>query len=261
MTPLRVIIVDDEPLARRRLEALLKDEAEIEIAAECEDGASAVAAVKRLSPDVMFLDVQMPGLDGFDVIEALGPARCPAVVFVTAYDEYALKAFDVHAIDYLLKPFDRKRLRQALSRARALALNDREVGRRLIAVIADLRAGRPPERIAVKSRGRVYFVRADEIGWIEASGHYLTLHVGRDQHLIRGTIKEIESRLDRDRFVRVHRSTIVNVDHIKELLPSFHGEYVIVLRDGTRVSSSRGNSVRLQAIIGGGRCSTSRVTR
>jgi two-component system LytT family response regulator len=251
MTPLRVLIVDDEPLARRRLKTLLKDEPEIEIAGECEDGASAVAAAKRLSPDVMFLDVQMPGLDGFDVIETLGPARCPAIVFVTAYDEYALKAFDVHAIDYLLKPFDRQRLRQALTRARALTLNEKNVGRRLIAVMADIRAGRPQERIVIKSRGRVYFVRAEEISWIEASGHYLTLHAGRDEHLIRGTIKDIESRLDRERFVRVHRSTIVNVDHIKELVPSFHGEYVIVFRDGTRVSSSRGYSERLQEIIRG----------
>jgi two-component system LytT family response regulator len=208
MTPLRVLIVDDEPLARRRLKGLLKDEAEIEIAGECEDGASAVAAAKRLSPDVMFLDVQMPGMDGFDVIETLGPARCPAIVFVTAYDEYALKAFDVHAIDYLLKPFDRQRLRQALTRVRALTLNEKNVGRRLIAVMADVRAGRPQERFVIKSRGRVYFVRAEEISWIEASGHYLTLHAGRDEHLMRGTIKDIESRLDRERFVRVHRSTL-----------------------------------------------------
>jgi two-component system LytT family response regulator len=251
MTALRVLIVDDEPLARRRLKALLRDEAQIEIAGECEDGPSAVAAAKRLSPDVMFLDVQMPGMDGFDVIDTLGPAKCPAIVFVTAYDEYALRAFEVHAIDYLLKPFDRKRLRQALTRARALALHEKNVGRRLIAVMADIRAGRPLERLVVKSRGRVYFVRAEEISWIEASGHYLTLHAGRDQHLIRGTITDIESRLDRERFVRVHRSTIVNVDHIKELVPSFHGEYVIVLRDGTRVSSSRGYSDRLQEIIKG----------
>jgi two-component system, LytTR family, response regulator len=251
MTPLRVLIVDDEPLARRRLKTLLKDEAEIEIAGECEDGASAVAAAKRLSPDVMFLDVQMPGMDGFDVIDTLGPARCPAIVFVTAYDEYALKAFEVHAIDYLLKPFDRQRLRQALTRVRALTLHEKTVGRRLIAVMADIRAGRPQERIVIKSRGRVYFVRAEDISWIEASGHYLTLHAGRDEHLIRGTIRDIESRLDRERFVRVHRSTIVNVDHIKELVPSFHGEYMIVFRDGTRVSSSRGYSERLQDIIKG----------
>jgi two-component system LytT family response regulator len=251
MTALRVLIVDDEPLARRRLKALLKDEADIEIAGECEDGPSAVAVAKRLSPDVMFLDVQMPGMDGFDVIEALGPGRCPSVVFVTAYDEYALRAFDVHAIDYLLKPFDRKRLRHALRRARALTLDEKDLGRRLIAVLADVRAARPRDRIVIKSRGRVYFVRLEEIDWIEASGHYLTLHAGRDEHVIRGNIRDMESRLDPDRFVRVHRSTIVNVDRVKELLPSFHGEYTIALRDGTRMSSSRGYSERLQAIIKG----------
>jgi two-component system, LytTR family, response regulator len=251
MTSLRALIVDDEPLARRRLIALLKDEPDIEIAGECDDGPSAMAAAKRLAPDIMFLDVQMPGMDGFDVIDALGPKHCPAVVFVTAYDEYALKAFDVHAVDYLLKPFDRKRLRQALQRARALTLNEKDFGRRLAGVIADIRAGRPEQRFAVKSRGRVYFVRADEIDWIEASGHYLALHAGRDEHLIRDTITNMESRLDPHRFARVHRSVIVNVDRIKELLPSFHGEYTIVLRDGARLQSSRGHSERLHAIIKG----------
>jgi two-component system, LytTR family, response regulator len=251
MTPLRALIVDDEPLARRRLIALLTDEPDIEIAGECGDGPSAVEAAKRLGPDIMFLDVQMPGMDGFDVIEALGPRRCPGIVFVTAYDEYALKAFDVHAVDYLLKPFDRKRLRQALQRARALTLNGADLGRRLGEVIAEIRAGRPEQRFAVKSRGRVYFVRAEEIDWVEASGHYLTLHAGRDEHLIRDTIANMESRLDPHRFARVHRSMIVNVDRIKELLPSFHGEYTIVLRDGTRLQSSRGHSERLHALIKG----------
>jgi two-component system LytT family response regulator len=249
MSPIRVLIVDDEPLARRRLKALLKDETDVEIAGECEDGNSAVAAARQLSPDVMFLDVQMPGMDGFDVIEALGPTRCPAVVFVTAYDEYALKAFDVHAVDYLLKPFERKRLRQALARARMLTLGEQEVGRRLLAAMADVRAGRRQDRIVIKSRGRIYFVRTEEIDWIEASGHYLTLHTGRDEHLVRSTIADMESRLDPDRFVRVHRSAIVNVDRVKELLPAFHGEYTIVLRDGTRVSSSRGYSDQLHTLL------------
>ena len=160
MTPLRVLIVDDEPLARRRLRTLLKDEPEFEVVGECEDGPSAVADARRLAPDLMLLDVQMPGMDGFDVMEALGPSRCPVVVFVTAYDEYAMKAFDVHAVDYLLKPFDRKRLRHALARARALRLHDEEPARRLMAVLAEIRAGRPQDRIVVKARGRVYFVLA-----------------------------------------------------------------------------------------------------
>jgi two-component system LytT family response regulator len=251
MTLLRCLIVDDEPLARRRLKGLLKDEPDVEIAGECEDGPSAVETAKQLVPDVMFLDVQMPGMDGFGVIEALGPAHCPAVVFVTAYDDYALQAFDVHAVDYLLKPFDRKRLRQALGRARALTLHDQDLGRRLAAVMADIRSGRPEERFAVKSRDRVYFVRAEEIDWVEASGHYLTLHTGRDEHLIRNTITNLESRLDPHRFARVHRSVIVNIDRIRELLPAFHGEFMIVLRDGTRLQSSRGYSESLQALIRG----------
>ncbi len=251
---MRVLIVDDEPLARRRIKGLLKDEAGITIAGECEDGESAVAAARRLAPDLVLLDVQMPGMDGFEVIDAIiatvGASRCPAIVFVTAHDTYALKAFDVHACDYLLKPFDRTRLRQALARVRAMA-GHHELARTLLALVGDVRAGRPLERIVVKSRGRVYFVRVDEVDWIEADGHYLTLHVGRDAHLIRETIRNVEARLDANRFVRVQRSAIVNVDRIKELLPTFHGEYVVVLRDGTRVSSSRGYSQRLQAIVRG----------
>lgn len=251
MRPLGALIVDDEPLARRRLRALLKDEKGIEVVGEAGDGALAVAEARRLRPDVMFLDVQMPGLDGFDVIAALEPSRCPAVVFVTAHDKYALKAFDVHAIDYLLKPFDRQRLHHAVTKVRALSLGAPDVTRRLLAVVADIRASRPLERIVVKSKGRVYFVRAADLDRIEAAGHYLTLHIGREEHVIRGTIAEMTSRLDPERFVRVHRSTIVNLDQIKELLPSFHGEYVVVLRDGTRVSSSRGYSERLQAMVRG----------
>jgi two-component system LytT family response regulator len=251
MTLLRCLIVDDEPLARRRLKGLLKDEPDVEIAGECEDGPSAVATTKRLTPDVIFLDVQMPGMSGFDVIDALGPAHRPAIVFVTAYDDYALQAFDAHAVDYLLKPFDRKRLRHALGRARALTLHDQDLGRRLSAMMADIRGGVPEDRVAVRARDRVYFVRADEIDWIEASGHYVTLHTGRNEHLIRNTITNLESRLDPRRFARVHRSVIVNIDRIRELLPAFHGEFTIVLRDGTRLQSSRGHSERLQALVRG----------
>jgi two-component system LytT family response regulator len=186
--------------------------------------------VRALTPDVIFLDVQMPGMDGFDVIAAIGPARCPAIVFVTAYDKYALKAFEVHAVDYLLKPFDRARLRQAL---------------------AGVQPGRPLERLVVKSRGRVSFVRVEQIDWIEASGHYLTLHVGRDAHLIRGTMADLDARLDRRRFIRVRRSAIVNIDRITELLPASHGECEIVLRSGVRVPSGRAYAPRVRALVRG----------
>jgi two-component system LytT family response regulator len=174
------------------------------------------------------------------------------VVFVTAYDQYALQAFNVHAADYLLKPFDRKRLHHALVRVRALAGGDAEAAAaRLLNLVAAVRTSRYLERIVIKSASRVYFVRAVDVDRIQASGHYLTLHVGREEHVIRGTIREIAARLHPDRFVRVHRSTIVNLDRIKELFPTFHGEYEIVLRDGTRVTSSRGYSERLQGIVRG----------
>jgi two-component system, LytTR family, response regulator len=252
MTIVRALIVDDEPLARRRLKALLRDEEGVEVVGEAGDGAAALAAIGRLQPDVVFLDVQMPGMDGFDVLDALSPSACPVVVFVTAYDQYALQAFDVHAADYLLKPFDRKRLRHALVKVRALAGGDAEAAAaRLLGLVAAVRAGRHLERMVIKTATRVYFVRAADVDRIEAAGHYLTLHVGREAHVMRGTIREIAARLNPDRFVRVHRSTIVNLDRIKELIPSFHGEYVIVLRDGTRVTSSRGYSDRLQAILRG----------
>jgi two-component system, LytTR family, response regulator len=252
MTILRALIVDDEPLARRRLKALLGDEEGIEIVGEAGDGGAAVAAIGSLQPDVVFLDVQMPGMDGFDVLDALSPSTCPTVVFVTAYDQYALQAFNVHAADYLLKPFDRKRLHHALVRVRALAGGDAEAAAaRLLNLVAAVRTSRYLERIVIKSANRVYFVRAADVDRIEAAGHYLTLHVGREEHVMRGTIREIAARLHPDRFVRVHRSTIVNLDRVKELIPTFHGEYEIVLRDGTRVTSSRGYSDRLQVIVRG----------
>ncbi|MBZ5559360.1 MAG: LytTR family DNA-binding domain-containing protein [Acidobacteriia bacterium] len=246
---LTVLIVDDEPLARRRLRKLLGDEPGVEVVGECGDGASAVEAVRRLKPDVLLLDVQMPGMDGFDAIDAIGPERCPAVIFVTAFDKYALKAFDVHAADYLLKPFDRARLRRAIGRARAAAVHATDVGRRLLALVTEVRDRRPLERIVVKAAGRVHFVRAGEIDWIEAAGHYVLLHAGAEVHEMRDTLARLEARLDAGRFVRVHRSAIVNVDRIKELLPSFHGEFVVVLRDGTRVASSRGYSDRLREMV------------
>ena len=247
---LRALIIDDEPLARRRLRALLKSEADLDIVGECEDGASAIAETRRLSPDLLFLDVQMPGLDGFDVLEALGPSTRAAVIFVTAYDEYALRAFDVHAVDYLLKPFDRARLRQAVARVRAIRVDVADVSRRLLALVGDVMASRRLERLVVKSRGRVYFVRVDEIDWIEAAGHYLVLHVAREEHLLRETIKAIDERLDPGQFVRIHRSIIVNIDRVKQLAPTFHGEYEIELRDGTRLASGRGYSARLRLLIG-----------
>lgn len=249
----RVVIVDDEPLARERLRMLLAGEEWIEIVAECPDGPSAVAAIQKLKPELVFLDVQMPGATGFEVIQAIGPERMPFVIFVTAYDRYALRAFDVHALDYLLKPFDRERFQQALLRARQQLERQShgELERRLLQLVQDLKpAPQRLERFVIKAGGRVFFVRSEEIDWIEAAGNYVKLHVGPDAHLFRETMNALESQLDPDIFFRVHRSHIVNIERVRELQPWFNGEYVVFLRDGTRLTLSRGYREKLQERIG-----------
>ncbi len=252
-SPTRVLIVDDEPLARERLRTLLADEPGMELAGEAADGGSAADAIRVLAPDLVFLDVQMPGLTGFDVIEHVGPDRMPFVIFVTAYDRYALRAFDVHALDYLLKPFDRERFRQAIARARQ-QLERRTGGdleQRLIALVKDLKPAQSRvDRFVVKSGGRVFFVRNDEIDWIEAAGNYVKLHVGTDSHLFRETMNSVEARLDPDLFFRIHRSHIVNIERIRELQPWFNGEYVVFLKNGTRLTLSRGYREKLQERVG-----------
>lgn len=243
------MVVDDEPLARERVCTLLAAEQDVEVVAECADGVDAVAALRSARPDIVFLDVQMPGMDGFEVLDAIGPDRLPAVVFVTAYDSYALKAFEVHAVDYLLKPFDRERFLSALARAR-LDLRADDVGRRILALVADLmRDRRPQQRIVVKAAGRVFFLRPAEIDWMEAAGNYVRLHVGKQTHLVRETMKGLEERLDPDTFVRVHRSRIVNLDRVREIQPWFHGEHVILLESGEQLTTSRRHSIRLQELL------------
>lgn len=249
----RVLIADDEPLARERLRSLLANAPGMEVIGECADGPSAIAAIQQMKPDLVFLDVQMPGNTGFDVIEAIGPAKMPFVIFVTAYDKYALRAFDVHALDYLLKPFDRDRFDQALARARQQL--DRQSGgeleRRLLELVQDLKpAAQRLERFVIKSGGRVFFVRAADIDWIEAAGNYVKLHVGTESHLFRETMNAIESQLDPDNFFRIHRSHIVNIERVKELQPWFNGEYVVFLKSGTRLTLSRGYREKLQDRIG-----------
>ena len=250
---IRIVIADDEPLARERLRTLLATEDWAEVVAECQNAAEAIEAISRVKPDLVFLDVQMPGGTGFDVIEAVGAARMPLVIFVTAFDRYALRAFDVHALDYLLKPFDRERFQQSLLRARQ-QLERKSTGdleRRLLELVQDLRPTSPKlERFVVKSGGRVFFVRADEIDWIEAAGNYVKLHVGNDAHLFRETMNALESRLDPDLFYRIHRSHIVNIERVKELQPWFNGEYVVFLKSGTRLTLSRGYREKLQERIG-----------
>jgi two-component system LytT family response regulator len=249
----RVLIADDEPLARERLRTLLHEEPGMEIIGEAADGTSAAESIVALHPDIVFLDVQMPGADGFDVIDAVGPDKMPFVVFVTAFDRYALRAFDVHALDYLLKPFDRDRFRQAVARARQQMArnNGGDVERRLVAIMDDLRpAKQKTDRFVVKSGGRIFFVRTLEIDWIEAAGNYVKLHVGNDSHLIRETMNAVEQRLSPDAFVRIHRCHIVNIEQVRELQPWFNGEYVVILRNGTKLTLSRGYREHLQERLG-----------
>ena len=248
---MRTLIVDDEPLARERFRTLLCDEPDIELVGECGDGKEAVSAIREKSPELLFLDVQMPEMDGFAVLRAVGPERVPAVVFVTAYDRYALRAFDVHALDYLLKPFDRERFQKALERARAQLGERGTLGDRLLALLKDVKkVSKHPERFVIKSAGRVFFLRADEIDWVEAAGNYVQLHVGPTTHLMRETMGRLEARLDPEKFVRIHRSTIVQVDRIKEMQPAFHGDYIVILQDGARLNLSRSYREKLQTLLG-----------
>jgi two-component system LytT family response regulator len=240
MSPrIRTLVADDEPIARARMLALLRDEPDIEVIGECATGPQAMSAIERTSPDLVFLDIQMPQIDGLTLARTLGRTM-PAVVFVTAYDEYALGAFEVHALDYLLKPYSADRFKSALVHAR------QHLGSRP-------KPGQHPspyerrDRLVIKSSGRIHFVRTRDIDWCEANGNYVRLHVGAQTHLVRGTMAHIESQLDQTQFVRIHRSTIVNVDRIQELQSSFGGEYVVLLHDKTRLTLSRGYRDGLQA--------------
>lgn len=240
---IRTLVVDDEPVARARIRALLRDEPDVDVVGECESGPEALAAIEHAAPDLVFLDIQMPQMDGLALARALGETM-PAVVFVTAYDEYALGAFEVHALDYVLKPFSAERFKAALSHARQYVTRRRNAG------APRAQAAERRDRLVIKSSGRIYFVRTHDIDWCEAAGNYVRLHVGQQTHLVRGTMGYLESQLDPAQFVRVHRSTIVNVDRIQELRSSFNGEYLILLRDQTRLTLSRGYRDSLQEKLG-----------
>jgi len=262
--PIRVLIVDDEPLARRRIRSLLEGDPEVTLVGECGNGLDAVEAIRAESPDVVFLDIQMPELDGFGVVREVGVDELPVVVFVTAHDEHALEAFSVHALDYLLKPVERDRFRTALDRAKA-QLRGRsaapaaadaagggptQLGARLDALLRHLDADqRFPDRLAIKTDGRVLFIRTEDIDWIETAGNNLKIHVGRDVHLLRATMSRIEQRLSPRRFLRIHRSILVNLNRVRELQPWFQGDYVVILRDGTRLTSGRSYRGALRVLL------------
>ena len=255
MTQIKVLVADDEPLARERLTGLLSQEPDIEVVGQARDGEEAITAIHDDTPDLVFLDVQMPQMNGFEVIEAVGTDKMPLVIFVTAYDQHALKAFQVRALDYILKPFDRERFSEALQRARKQIEREEtgDLGRRLLALVKDLRKDQPKtDRLVVKSGGRLFFLRMDEIDWIEAAGNYVRLHVGTTSHLLRETMNAIEGRLDPEKFFRIHRSRIVNMERIQEMQPWLNGEYAVVLRTGTRLTLSRGYREKLQERLGRG---------
>ena len=236
---LRVLIVDDESVARRRIRRLLTAEPDVTVVGESADGASALTAIAKSKPDLAFLDVQMPELDGFGVVRSLPPSELPAIVFVTAYDRYALRAFDVQAIDYLLKPFTRERFRTALTRARE-RLQERARDDRLTRLIDHLGASQHyPARVAVRTGDRFVVINWNDVDWIEAADNYVTLHVGAREYLVRDTLASVEHQLDPERFTRIHRSAIVQLDRIVELHPATHGDVDVVLRDGARLTLTR----------------------
>lgn len=248
---IRTLIADDEPIARRGVRLLLEREPGVEIIGEATGGIEAAEMIRRLRPDLVFLDVQMVGCDGFEALLRVGDDPTPAVIFVTAYDEYALRAFEFNAVDYLLKPYDDARFAAALSRARDLIARKRgsEIDDRLNRLIEHLE-GEGRDRILLKSSGEIIFLKTGEIDWIEAEGDYVKFHVTGRTHLMRGTMASLEARLDPSRFIRIHRSTIVNVDRLRKLSPSFEGEYAVVLQDGTKLRMSRGYQDRIKSVLG-----------
>ena len=254
-TTIRALIVDDEPLARELLRSMLEREPDIEIVGERGDGASAIEAIEELDPDLLFLDVQMPELDGFGVVQAIDRERMPEVIFVTAYDRYAIRAFDVHALDYLLKPFDEERLERAVERARRAIVGGRTGSdERLLALLREIRpARRYIERITIREKARVFFQPVREIDWLEADGKYVRVHAGSAVHTIRDGIGRIHGELDPDRFIRISRSAIVNIDRIVELRPWFQGDYLVVIAGGRQIPSTRGYRDALLALLDGRR--------
>jgi two-component system LytT family response regulator len=252
---LRVVIADDEPIGRQRLVRLLEAEPDTEVVAACADGEEAIESIREHAPDLVLLDIQMPRLDGFEVVAALGEAEQPAIIFVTAHDQYAIRAFEVHAFDYLLKPVDQDRLQQAIGRAISSGsqfVQGNTTGR-VLALLEQLNnreRSRGRDRLVVRTPERAIFLRAETIDWIEAAGKFVHLHVGRTIHALRESMAELEQELDATRFLRISRSAIVNLDRIQEVQPWFQGDYVLILTDGTRLTSTRGYRENMRRLLG-----------
>jgi len=256
---LRAIVVDDEPLGRRGIVSRLSKSDSVQVVAECGNGREAIETVRRLRPDLLFLDVKMPGIDGFGVLRALTPEECPYVIFVTAHDRHALRAFEVHALDYLVKPIDDRRFEEALRRAAETIRRDRDgdLGRRVRAAVGEIAKESDPtarvlaDRFPVRDRGKVVFVRHVDIDWIGAEGDYVRLHSGAKNWLVRATLTSVERRLGRRRFLRIHRSTIVNADRILEVRLLDNGDATVLLKGGTELRMSRGYRDAVERITGG----------
>ncbi len=249
---IRTIVVEDEPLARARLCGLLEADAEIEIVAQCGDGLDAVAQIASLEPDLVFLDIQLPELDGFQVLTELGGENLPAVVFVTAYDKFAIKAFEVHALDYLLKPFDRERFQTALARVKSiLAQRQNKLRTELSKLIGELRPeAKHLKRLVVKSGGKVVFLNATDVDWLESDDNYVNVRLAGKNHLVRETLGAMEERLSPEQFVRISRSVIVNTERIRSIEPGLNGAYIVILSTGDRLSLSRGYRATIAKLIG-----------
>jgi len=251
---IRALIVDDETLGRKRIRTMLRGDTEIEVVGECADGQSAVAAVEEQAPDLIFLDVQMPGMDGFAVLAALPAGRpLPQVIFVTAYDQYAVRAFEVRALDYLLKPFDQKRFESAITRAKQqiLAAPGDGLNQQALSLLEELKTKPGPlSRLVIKTGERMFFLKTEDIDWIQAEDNYVRLHTGKQSYLLRETLSNLEGQLDPKRFLRIHRSTMVNIDRIQELQPWFNREFRVVLTDGTQLAMSRRYRERLPERLG-----------
>ncbi len=253
--PIRALVVDDEPLARDMIREMLASDSDVEIVAECANGREAVAAIKSAQPDIVFLDIQMPELGGFEVLESLDPETTPYIIFVTAYDQYAVRAFEVHAFDYLLKPFDQERFNAAWDRVKAQIKLEQsgERDRHILALLEELKSGpRHLERLVIKNGGRVFFLNVQDVHCIESEGNYVRVYDNQKGYLLRETISSLEEQLDPKQFRRIHRSAIVKIDRIKEMQPWFHGEYRIIMENGKELTLSRNYRANFQGAVGNG---------